>query len=176
MMDMFKEKENLINDLSDQYSRSLISLEEYEKMIDHVNKIDSVKELKAVQKMTRDNSDLTVPENNEEQVTVFSWRSTNAKPVNGNAGKFVCVFGTNQIKIEDLPAGKTVLHVESIFGLTEILVSKKVKVINKAVPVMSGVFAPNDTEAGDSSDKPDRPELYITGTAVFGNITIIRTD
>ena len=173
MTDVFKEKEKLTRDLSEQYSRSIISLDDYEKMIDRVNKVDSVNELIVVQKMTRANDELMLPEDKgEKHTSVFSWRSTNVKSVNGNAGKFISVFGANQIMIDDLPKGKTVLHVKSVFGLTEILVSKKIKVINKTIPVMAGIFAPNDTDdTGDS----DRPELHITGTAVFGNITIVKT-
>jgi len=113
MVDVIKEKERLTHDLTDQYSKSIISLEEYEGKIDMVNKVDSV---------------------------------------------------------IDMPKGKTVLHVDSIFGLTEILIPKNVRVINRAAPIMSGIFYTDETERED-----DAPELYITGTAVFGNITIIRT-
>jgi uncharacterized protein YerC len=175
MVDVIKEKEKLTHELSDQYSRSIISLEEYEKMIDHVNKIESIKELMAVQKMTHDNTGLTpLEDNSQKHITVFSWRDVTLEPVNGNGGKYVCVFGANQIKVNDLPKGKTFLHVESIFGLTEIFISKKIRVINKAIPIMAGIFAPNESEQTEEDD--NRPELYITGKAVFGNITIIRTE
>jgi len=170
MVDVIKEKERLTHDLTDQYSKSIISLEEYEGKIDMVNKVDSVKELKAVQKICGIVDPMLLENSEEEQLTIFSWRSTNVKPVNGNAGKFVCVFGTNRITINDMPKGKTVLHVESIFGLTEILIPKNVRVINRATPIISGIFFTDETERED-----DAPELYITGTAVFGNITIIRT-
>jgi len=173
MIDVFEEKEKLTRELSDQYSRSIISLEEYEKMIDSVNKIESVNELRAVQRMTRNDSELSLPgENSQKHVTVFSWRSVTLDPVNGDAGKYTCVFGTNQIKVNDLPEGKTFLHVESIFGLTEIFVSKKIKLINDIVPVMSGIFTSNVAENTDSNS----PELHLTGKAVFGNITIVRTE
>jgi hypothetical protein len=173
MIDVFEEKEKLIRELSDQYSRSIISLEEYEGMIDSVNKIDSVRKLRAVQKMALNNGGLSLPEDNsQEHVTVFSWRSATPDPVNGNAGRYTCVFGTNQIKVKDLPKGKTFLHVDTIFGLTELFVSKKVKVINNVIPIMSGIFASNTAENTDGNS----PELHITGKAVFGNVTIIRTD
>lgn len=173
MVNVIEEKEILTRNLSDMYSKSIISLEEYEKMIEQVSKIDSVKNLQAVQKEVYGSGDLMLPENNSEKnVTVFSWRSTTIKPVNGKAGKFVCVFGTNQIKLADLPAGKTVLHIKSIFGLTEIIIPKNVRVINKATPVLSGIFINDETD----STSDGIPELYITGTAVFGNITVVRTN
>jgi len=196
MIDMFEEKEKLTHELSDQYSRSIISLEEYEKMIDSVNKIESVRELRDVQRMALSNSELSLPKDpGQKHVTVFSLRSVTLDPVNGNAGKYTCVFGTNQIKVNDLPQGKTFLRVDAVFGLTEIYVPKKVKLINNVIPifgmteivvpkknklikniisVMSGTFPPN----ADKEKEPDdnSPELYITGKAVFGNITIIRTD
>ena len=175
MYGIISEKEKLTNTLSDQYSRNIISLDEYEKMIDLVNKADTERDIMAVEKMVYAYSDMMIPEKKSkgrEHVTIFSWRSNTIKPVNGNAGAYVCIFGTNQIKIDDLPKGKTVLNVESIFGLTEIIVPKKIKVINTTVPIFAGIFIPDEADSGGE----DRPELHISGTAIFGNITIIRRD
>lgn len=178
MADINTEKEKLTDTLSDQYSKNIISLEEYEKMLGLVNNIETARDLTVTQKAVSAYSDLMTPSNNyvesksQEHKTVFSWRSTTIKSMNGNAGKFTCVFGTNQIIINDLPKGKTVLNVEAVFGLIEIMVPKKVKVIIDVVPVFSGIFIPPETD--QSTEYEDRPELHITGKAVFGNITIMR--
>ncbi|WP_461256989.1 hypothetical protein, partial [Treponema sp. R80B11-R83G3] len=99
------------------------------------------------------------------------WRNVNAKSINGNAGNFTSVFGTTQIKINDLPAGNTTLKVKAVFGLIEIYVPKNIKIENNITPVFSGVFAPN---TGDRDDADGKSVLNITGKSVFGNVTIIR--
>jgi hypothetical protein len=60
------------------------------------------------------------------------------------------------------------LNVNSIFGLTEIIITRDAKIINKAVPIFSGIFTPNEINGSDE----DLPELCIIGKAIFGNITV----
>jgi len=174
MINVTEEKEKLTQALTEQYSKSVISLEDYESMIEQVTKADSVKELRNVQKLFNENCKLTSyddSDNNHEQVTVFSWRDVTAKSINGKAGNFTSVFGTTQIKINDLPAGSTTLKVKAVFGLIEVFVPKNVKIENNITPVFSGVFAPN-TDESDGAD--GKSVLKITGEAVFGNVTIIK--
>ncbi|MFP3040766.1 hypothetical protein LQZ19_02985 [Treponema primitia] len=105
----------------------------------------------------------------EKHVSLFAWRTSDVTSLNGNGGKYSSLFGVNQIIVENIPKGRTVINVNAVFGLVEIIVSKDIKIINKTVPIFSGIFQPKITE--ENIDK-DRPELYITGKAVFGNITI----
>jgi hypothetical protein len=196
MINMLEEKDKLINILTEQYSKSLINLDDFEKSVSQVNKVESVKELKVIKKEIYENADLILIEEptaeaqakrysinkhsgfalgkvkKQKYETVFSWRSITTEPVNGHAGKFSCVFGGNQIKVKDLPMGKTVMQVECVFGTMEIFVPKEIKIVNKITPILAGVFMPaeNDDIYGE-----DRPELHIKGEAVFGNITITRT-
>jgi hypothetical protein len=173
MIDVTEEKEKLIDAFSDQYSKSVISLSEYESMIEKVNKADSIKELQIVQKQAAENGGLTFYDDEDQRnLTVFSWRNVSAKSINGKAGKFTSVFGGTQIKIDDLPPGITTLKVEAVFGLIEIFVPKNINIVNKVIPVFSGVFASN---IGNSDEDNNKPVLHITGKAVFGNVTIVRT-
>jgi len=50
MINVTEEKERLTQELTEQYSKSVISLNDYESMIEQVTKIDSVKDLQDVQK------------------------------------------------------------------------------------------------------------------------------
>jgi len=173
MADIITERENLTLMLSDQYSKSIISLDEYEKMIDLVNRTETTRDVMTVKNLVSSYSEISASESkSKEHTTVFSWRSTTIKPLGGNAGKFTCVFGTNQIIIDDLPKGKTTMDVEAVFGLTEIIVPKKIKVVMDVVPVFSGIFIPAETDHGMENE--DISELYIKGQAVFGNITVIK--
>jgi hypothetical protein len=100
---------------------------------------------------------------------MFSWRSSNVKPVNGNGGTFMSLFGANRIIVDSLPKGRTVINVNSIFGLIEIIVAKNIRIVNKTTPVFSGIF---QSKMKEENFDDESPELYITGKAVFGNITI----
>jgi hypothetical protein len=172
MVNVTEEKEKLTNALTEQYSKSVISLNDYESMIDQVTKADSVKDLRNVQKQLDENRELTLYDDDDhEHLTVFSWRNVNAQSINGNAGNFTSVFGTTQIKINNLPAGNTTLKIKAVFGLIEIFVPKNIKIVNKITPVFSGIFAP-DNDGHDEHD--DKPVLNITGKSIFGNVTIIR--
>jgi hypothetical protein len=194
MINMFEEKEKLTAELSEQYSKSIINLNDFEKMIDEVNKIDSAKELIVVKKMVYENPDLSLIEDGKEKdrkavekenntfvmspkkfkkrkyENIFSSRSITAEPVNGHAGKFSCVFGSNQIKINSLPRGETVLQLETAFGSTEIFVPKRIKIVNEVTAVFASVSVPDNEEIAYE----DQPELRIKGDAVFANITVHR--
>jgi hypothetical protein len=177
MADLDDEKNKLINKLSEQYSQNMIDMEEYERIIEYANKIETKREVRFIEKIInengqKDNNELLLPGNNrhEKHLAVFSWNSSIVKPSNGNGGMYLSLFGANRIIIDNLPKGKTLINVNAIFGLTEIIVSKEIKIINKIVPVFSGIFAPD--EINEQIEEP--PELYITGKAIFGEITIVR--
>lgn len=185
------EKEKLTHALSEQYSKNLITMEEYEKMLDWVNRVETGRELMAVKTMVYydsknaevnyvdyEKSELDSKETKKgikktkDYVSVFSSQNVSIKPTNGKAGTFTSVLGSIQVTIDDLPKGKTVLMAEAVFGLIEVLVPRHIRVINKAIPVFGGVFASNDVEQVDYEG--ERPELHIVGEAVFGSITIVR--
>jgi hypothetical protein len=184
MFNIDEEKDRLSQKLSVQYSQNIISVEEYERILEYINKIETKKEINIIEKIIQENSiennelpdvqnsEIMIPKTSGKYLSMFSWRSTNVKSINGNGGKFISLFGTNRIIVDNLPKGRTVLNVNSVFGLTEIIVSKNIKIISKAVPVFSGIFAPDEINREDE----ELPELYITGKAFFGNITIKAID
>lgn len=218
MPDMETEKEKLTFTLSEQFSQNKITLEEYEKMLDWVGKIETGKELMAVRNMVHYNyepSPLTtttpnaapavppeylnkkvVPTNAKHRKydTIFSSRRINVKPENGKAGYFSCVFGTNQIKIDDLPLGTTELKIEAVFSSIEIRVPKYAKIINDVSPVFGTVNVSNEsglvkqlgnllnsvlgggseTYDDDDYEYESRPIIHIKGEAVFGSVSIKR--
>jgi hypothetical protein len=178
MFNLDEEKNKLTTELSEQYSQSIINMEEYERILEYINKIETTKEVNIIEKIIQENTvennndKLIIPQNNvtEKHLAIFSWRSSNIKPLNSDGGKYISIFGTNRIIIDNLPKGRTVINVNSIFGLTEIVVSKNIKIINQTIPIFAGIFAPNEI----NQENEELPELYIMGKAIFGNITIIR--
>jgi hypothetical protein len=182
LLDINSEKEKLTHELSEQYSRNIITMEEYEKMLSWVNNVENGKELMAVRNMVystagggaEDGIPSSIQPDNDkpkEYTTIFSYRSTTIKPVNGKAGKYTSIFGMTQITIEALPKGKTVLNTKVVFGSIEIFVPKNIIIIIDTTPIFGGVFAPDDIEY---EVVENRPELHIQGDVVFGNITIKR--
>jgi hypothetical protein len=173
-----EEKEKLTQTLSEQYSHGVINVEEYERILEYINKIETGKEIVIIQKIIHGNSEneLIINNNeilnNEKHLSMFSWRTSNVRPVNGNGGSFVSIFGTNRIIVDKLPKGRTFINVTSIFGLTEIIVPNKIKVVNKTIPIFSGIFSPSEI----NNDDEELPELFIVGRAIFGNITIKKID
>jgi hypothetical protein len=156
-------------------------MEEYERILDYINKIETKKEINILGKIIQENnnednkltevqsSEIIIPKTKEKNLSLFSWRTINLKPTSGgNGGKFTSIFGANRIIIDNLPKGRTIIKVNSIFGLTEIILSQKAKIINKAIPIFAGIFAPNET----TTTGEELPELYIVGRAIFGNITV----
>ncbi|MDR1127051.1 MAG: hypothetical protein LBL06_02860 [Treponema sp.] len=184
MFNIDEEKDRLVKELVKQYSQNIISMEEYERLLEYINKIETKKETniigKIIQENSTENNELTItqknevmiPKTREKYLSMFSWRTTNVKPINGNGGKFISLFGTNRIIVDKLPKGTTILNVNSVFGLTEIIVSRNIKIINKIAPIFSGIFSPNEI----NKENEELPELYIIGKAVFGNITIKTID
>jgi len=172
MINFESEKEKLTQDLSEQYSQNTINMEEYERLLEYINKIETKKELIIIEKIIQENNadykELTIPETKEKHLSMFSWRTSNVKSNNGNGGKYISIFGTNRIIADNLPKGRTVIDVKSIFGLTEIIVPNNIKITTKIAPIFSGIFFPNKTNNEDKAS----PELYIIGKAIFGNITI----
>ncbi|MDR1148622.1 MAG: hypothetical protein LBK66_08330 [Spirochaetaceae bacterium] len=176
MFNIDEEKDKLTKELSEQYSKNIITIEEYERILEYINKIETKKEVNIIEKIIRENAiennEIMIPKIKENHLSMFSWRTTNVKSINGNGGKFISLFGTNRIIVDNLPKGRTVINVNSVFGLTEIIVSKNIKIINKSAPIFSGIFLSNEINRGNE----ELPELYIVGKAIFGNITIKAID
>jgi hypothetical protein len=184
MFNLDDEKDKLIHKLSEQYSQNIIDMEEYGRILDYINKIEKRKEIEIIEKIINENmtentklsiiknNEIIIPKSNEKHLSMFSWRTTNIKSINGYGGKFFSIFGANRVIVDNLPKGRTVLNVNSIFGLTEIIVPDNVKVVNKTIPIFSGIFTPNEIMI----ENEETSELYIVGRAVFGNITVMKID
>jgi hypothetical protein len=109
------EKEKLVKILSEKYSHDIISMEEYERILEYINKIETKTEISIIEKIIYENvvdknelstisrNEVTIPETKEKHLSMFSWRTTNIKPMNGNGGKFTSCFGANRIILENMP-------------------------------------------------------------------------
>ncbi|MCL1993418.1 MAG: cell wall-active antibiotics response protein [Spirochaetes bacterium] len=175
MASLFDEKEAVSADLSDQYAKGLLGMEDFERLLGDVSKAGSVKELGCVKKAVYSNLALgRVPAagkgKKRRYETFFSSRTITAESANGHAGCFSCVFGANRIFIIDLPPGRTILEVETVFGFTEVFVAKNIKIENEASAIFGSVSTDGAHAGGLAGE--GQSELHIKGDAVFGNITV----
>ena len=198
MINLEDEKNRLTEKLSEQYSQNVISMDEYERLLEYVNKIETSREISFINNMIHANrapnaipSDradqppisrfleaIAEPLTNlalaskkhEEHTALFSARTTSLEPKTGKAGKFTCLFGSHKIIIDSLPRGKTEIKVECLFGQIEIVVAHNIRVVNKTTPLFSGIFFPDDNYQSSES----LSELHIKGEVVFGNVTVRR--
>jgi hypothetical protein len=181
MFNLDEEKDKLAKKLSEQYSQNIINMEEYERILEYINKIETKKEISIIERIIQENDSINnnelttindnkvvIPKTKEKHFSMFSWRALNVESTNVNGGKYTSLFGVNRIIVDNLPMGRTVLNVNSIFGLIEIIAPKNIKIINKVAPIFSGIFVSD----GIKKEGEELPELYITGKAIFGNITI----
>jgi len=181
-------KEKAIDSLSDSFAKNKLPLEEYERLVEYINKIESERELVVVEKMVAefDGSELPGESANAEEedeieyyphygynqnsnLAVLSSRTFSGPLKSGS--QFVGILGSQHIKVRksDLKKKKTVLNVLSILGECVIFVESGIQVSNRAIPILGGSW----TDAKVSKQaRPGEPELVISGAAFLGNVTV----
>jgi hypothetical protein len=180
-------KEKAIENLSDSFAKNKLPLEEYERLVEYIQKIESERELIVVEKMVAEYGGSELPkkdtyEDEDDEVdnypnsthqgnslTVLSSRTISGPVESGM--QFVSILGSEHIKIRkaDLSRRKTVLNVVSILGESVISVESGIRVSNRAVPILGGAWT--DRKVERSADNRE-PELVISGAALLGNITV----
>jgi len=180
-------KEKAIENLSDSFAKNKLPLEEYERLVEYIQKIESERELIVVEKMVAEyggselpnknayeedddeDDNYQRPEHQGSSLTVLSSRTISGPVESGM--QFVSILGSEHIKIRkaDLSRRKTVLNVVSILGESVISVESGIRVSNRAVPILGGAWT--DRKVERSADNRE-PELIISGAALLGNITV----
>jgi len=180
-------KEKAIENLSDSFAKNKLPLEEYERLVEYIQKIESERELIVVEKMVaeygggelpkkpayedddEEDDNYQRPEHQGSSLTVLSSRTISGPVESGM--QFVSILGSEHIKIRkvDLSRRKTVLNVVSILGESVISVESGIRVSNRAIPVLGGAWTDRKVERGAEDGEP---ELIISGAALLGNITV----
>ena len=175
-----------IDTLSDSFAKNKLPLEEYERLVEYINKIESERELVVVEKIVAEYNGSEVPKESayveedeparytrhgphNSNLTVLSSR-TFSGPIESGA-QFVSILGTEHIKIRmaDLKKRQTVLNVVSILGDSVISVESGIRVSNRVIPILGS--SDIDRRVDKYSGEGDL-ELIISGTALLGNITV----
>ena len=177
-------KGKAIENLSTSFAKNRLPLEEYERLVEYISKIESERELIVVEKIVAEydgksgkpvdgDEDEDEPDHHRHlsrnNLTLLSSR-TFAGPLK-TGSQFVSILGSGRIKIlkKHLKDRQTVLNVVSILGDHVIMVESGIRVINNVVPILG------DTKTNHKVDKEaqaEGPELIISGTALLGDISI----
>ncbi|MDR3342983.1 MAG: hypothetical protein LBT14_09415 [Treponema sp.] len=182
-------KNRAIESLSVQFSRNSLPLEEYERLVEYIHRVESERELAIVEKIvdetaryagyeqrtSREAPAAINPEGKvQRKVSFLANREISGLVLSKSRCSFLAFLGNNSINIQegDLPPGRTEVEVVSVLGLTIINVPANVRVIVEATPLAGGIFVEGAGTSMVAGETRGGPELVITGGAYFGNITI----
>ena len=192
-------KGKVIEALSAGFAKNKLPLEEYERLVEYINKIESERELIVVEKIAAEYGESETRNNasafrtgtteyynrydREDEVEYESYSRpglpaslsilssrTLTGPVKTGA-QYVSILGSNHIKIRkaDLNKWQTILHVVSILGDCVIFVEPGIKVHNRAIPILGGAWTDSKVSRQEQGGEP---EIIISGAALLGNITV----
>jgi hypothetical protein len=172
-------KEKITEELSRQYALNKISLEEYERLIEYAHKIETEKELMILEKIANESNVTTAYRNTGKEklynagvkndYTVLSSRKTSGSMLNEINGKIISVLGDNHIMINDGDLIEDETFIEVLVALGEIVlhIPENITVINRAVPVLGGIFGDSENKHNNQNKK-----LIINGKIILGNMTV----
>jgi len=183
-------KEKAIENLSDSYAKNKLPLEEYERIVEYIHKIESERELVVVEKIVAEyeagyddsGAPQETPDNDDDEpascqdqgnlmnnLAVLSTRVFQG-PLKPGA-QFVSILGSTSIRVRkaDLSKKRTTLNLVSILGNNVVYVEPGIRIINKVVPVLGS------TDVNQKVEKQARstdPELVLSGVALLGDISV----
>jgi hypothetical protein len=182
MMNIDEEKVALSDTLAEKYAQNQIAIEEYERLVEYITKIETGKELTIARKIIEESVVLDANErtaarpessisNAINHYTILSSRKIPGSVIGQSNGLFVTILGESQITIgeKDLLKNETVLNVATILGSTIIRVPENVTVINEAVPVVGDVRMGRNVLI---AEYPGIKKLIIRGMAILGDVTV----
>ncbi|MDR0910459.1 MAG: cell wall-active antibiotics response protein [Spirochaetaceae bacterium] len=183
-----------ITKLSDLYAKNALPIEEYERLVEYINKIESPRELSLVEKMlgeieadafTRpyENTGLRQPASADTDSviagksfkptawTILSSRRFKAASLMQKTATHVTILGDMRLDIGEgeLPPGRYVYDTITILGDTQISVPPDVAVIIQATPILGDISIGKGVRTEHS---PGCPEIVITGATLLGSINV----
>jgi hypothetical protein len=156
------EKDRLIQKLIVQYSHNFFDMEEYERIMEYINKIETKNEIMIIEEILN-KKEMAVRNNNYKNIfLLFSKRQQKEKYLN--------ISGSNIIVIDKLPFPKYRINVNTFWGTTEIIVPKNIRIKSKITTFFSTIQIDEVTMNTDA----ELPELEIVGLAKFSKIIFKR--
>ena len=179
-------KNQAIEALSEQFSQNALPIEEYERLVEYINRVESERELVIVDKIVNETAlyagnlapmpapasatPATADDGKPQfDLALFSNCKISGDTLLTRRRSFVALFGNITITIHDgdLPSGRTVLHVNAVLGNVIIKVPPSLVVSMEAVAYLGNTVLHNQGQR-----LPGCPELVVTGGAYLGNIVV----
>ena len=181
-------KNKVIEELSIQFSQNELPMEEYERLVEYINKAETEREIAIIEKISRENSlyagrshddqdekpqesrRKTVSGEDKTSVALLSTRHLSGEYFSGRSHSLYTLLGSHVIEIDedDLPRGRTEITVLSLLGDVKIRVPPNVKVKINAIPILGEA----KVVRGMESINKNSPELIINGTAILSSIKV----
>ena len=173
LIELDERKNKITEKLASQYAVNLISIEEYERLVEYSQKIETESELRILEKIVNERNVTETSrekkplpqEIDKEYTNILSSRSISGPMVSGTITN---ILGDTKITLteDDLIKDETTLHVSSILGSINIRLSGNINVICNAIPILGEVS--NKYKKGNEYGK----NLIIKGTVLLGDIKI----
>ena len=177
-------KETAIQSLSENYAKNKLPLEEYERLVEYIHKIESERELVVVERIVAEFGDGQTQDDDEDddqdyfpvhdrhknsKVSVLSSRTFQGTL--DTRAQYLSILGSTRIKIRksDLKKKRNKLNVLVILGDCVIMVENGIRVINHAVPILGSAGVSQNIE---KQEKGAALELVISGAALLGDISV----
>ncbi|MDR0410756.1 MAG: cell wall-active antibiotics response protein [Treponema sp.] len=199
-MKLIARKNKAVDRLSVQFSKNAMSLEEYERLIDYIQKAESERELTIIEKIVGESAAYSGMENDKSygrktpqrhehspsysplngilgsewsDITFMSSREISGASLVGKRRSFLSFLGNTSIIIEEgqLPQGKTVVNAVSFLGNIVITVPSSVKVTMEANAILGNTTIDRGTGITEALHA-NVPELVVTGGAFMGNLAV----
>ncbi|MDR1326729.1 MAG: hypothetical protein LBK00_11915 [Treponema sp.] len=174
-----QEKERLTNILSTQYSQSLIAIDEYERLLDFVNKIETNKEIEYIKNIINTNETYALKEKtidrnqleNQSKINIFTIL-INLLIKKRNVKKIKIFSDIYELRLYDIDfiENRLILKINSYGGNTFIYIAKNTSVENNVKNYGGNNIMNERTDINNSEIKN---KLIINGTNFGGNIYIV---
>jgi hypothetical protein len=173
-----REKERLTNILSTQYAQNLIAIDEYERLLDFVNKTETNKEIEYIKKIINTNETYTLKEaadrnqlDSQPKINFFTML-LNLLMKKKNVKRIKIFSGTYELRLYDIDFidNKLILKIKNFGGDAFVYVTKNTSVENN-IQDYGGKYIVN--ERINISNSEIKNKLIIKGANFGGNIYII---
>jgi len=172
-------KNALTEQLSAQYALNNLTMDEYERLIEYAQKIETPRELAILERIIVGAETYRAASQEEEYArydspgkkdyTIMSSRESTGSALNVRDTQIVCIMGTHTITLTeaDLLRGISSLNLKTIMGEIVIYVPSRVRIVNKIIPIMGEVKIGKNLR-----DNPSGLQLVLLGTAIMGSVTV----
>jgi hypothetical protein len=173
------EKERLTNILSTQYSQDLIAIDEYERLLDFVNKTETNKEIEYIRKIINTNETYALKKDTKDEIRLDNQPKINIFTMlmnllmkKKNIKKVKLFSGTYELILCDIDfiENKLILKIKNFGGDAFIYIARNTSVENN-VQNYGGKYIMN--ERINISNNEIKNKLIINGANYGGNIYII---